>query len=136
MFLFGDDAMKTKLEERNNAFLEGIRLDNEPERLEQLYAAYCEYYGFFPGQLVMWKPGLKLCVYPDYGVPMVVMSQEHEREPSNAENPSSGAFRTYADVRVMFLVENTPHFYGFDSRHLMPYKKPEPAHVGAPQDAS
>ena len=97
------------------------RLRPGGERLRRIAALYREEYIFKPGDLVMWKPGLKDCRVPEYGEPVVVL----EVAPGNISSCDDSHNRKYrepCDVRVGVYPDGST-FVGFwmDGKRLQPY---------------
>jgi hypothetical protein len=94
-----------------------------PEQLTEMAAEYFKSYEFRPGDLVMWKPGMKIANLPEYNQPAVVLDvRPGQVDPTN--DAATSSFRDPCDVRFGTIVQDG-HFVGYwlDSKRFMPYRR-------------
>ncbi|WP_438352331.1 hypothetical protein [Microbacterium sp. CJ88] len=90
----------------------------ESELLEQ-YRALTTHESFAPGDLVVWKPGLKNRVRPAYDEPAVVVEVLDNPVLNTESDPSSVYFREPLDILIGILDDEEEILvYHFDSRRF------------------
>ncbi|WP_374480821.1 hypothetical protein [Zoogloea sp.] len=118
---------------------ESLLFDDEPldSPLDDLAAALRERFqglkrrqAFQPGDVVLWKPGLKNRRWPAYGKPAIVVEVIDPPIFDSEKDSGSAYFREPLDVAVGVFIEDGPHrgdfvVWHFDSRRLQTWTSEE-----------
>jgi len=73
-----------------------------------------------PGQLIVWKQGLKNRTYPAYGQPAIVIEILDEPVYDDSQAGSSSYFREPLDLVAAIVFDDELPFFHFDSRRFKP----------------
>jgi hypothetical protein len=100
----------------------GNDLASTPHNLTAMYQALATPHIFVPGDLVMWKDGLRNKVQPNYGQPAIVIEILGTPVFDQSETPSSPYFREPLTM-ICLLIDNDGDtlIYHYDARRFQPY---------------
>jgi hypothetical protein len=92
------------------------------------FAEYNSTGEFKAGDLVEWKPGLRSNGFPDYGVPMILISRLPQPYTVHADNNYNAPYMLMFDVVVGVLSPNEGLFLHMkiDSNRVQAYSGPKP----------
>ncbi|MCD7897609.1 MAG: hypothetical protein LUG50_13200 [Planctomycetaceae bacterium] len=114
------DIVKDVIQEINKKF------ERRPRGTFEQMKDFAERYvdpgkGFGPGDVVMWKPGMKNVAVPDYGEPCAVL-EVSEGSRSACEDSTSCHYDEPCDLRLGVMVD-TDRIQGFwyDIKRFQPY---------------
>lgn len=99
-----------------------VLMHNSPERVRDAGQRYAVQHEFAPGQLVVWKPGLKNRRWPEYGVPAAVLEiSRGQRHPSTQSGGTS--YMEPLELRLgLFDPHNDFEGYWYDINRFEPYQ--------------
>jgi len=114
-----EDLIKALIKSKENNLVDKDELIT---RLKKLFTRLTEEYKFKPGDLVVWKEGLKNKKMPPYNLPAIVI--EHLEEPIIADIDESGSpyFREPLDLIAGFIDGDSFVIFHFDSRRFKKYE--------------
>jgi len=100
--------------------IRAARVDQRIEQLTECFTSFSEIQVFEPGDIVEWKPGLKISRYPEYGEPAIVTQVGINGLP---DVESHGPGSAYANERydiILAVIDGEGDFsqHRFDSRRL------------------
>jgi len=100
--------------------IHAARVEQRIEQLTDRFASFSEIHVFEPGDIVEWKPGLKISRYPEYGEPAIVI-QVGTDGLTDIEPHGTGS--AYANERydiILAVIDGEGDFsqHRFDSRRL------------------
>lgn len=93
------------------------------EEGKRIIEIYNKTHVFYPGDLVEWKPGLKICKIPKYREPMMVLKILSDPITDTQRDSGSPYFGERYDLVGMFKdSDGDVLFYYYDSRRFMPFQ--------------
>ena len=102
----------------------GGRTDtNRPEELKEMQRKLTEKHIFKPGQLVMWKDGLKHVRVPRYGEPIIVTQVLDKPVMSEGNVPGSPYWGEKYDIVAGTMLDGNFVEFHYDSRRFRPFER-------------
>lgn len=91
------------------------------EQMKEIFRIFEDQYLFAPGDLIQWKPGLRIANHPQYGEPAIVVEMLDGSAPQDRESGSL-YYLNRLDIGCLALLDDGSYgLFAYDSRYMMPY---------------